>query len=320
MADIAISYDHRDKHTADELGGRLMADGYSVWWSKHIKPGMAYQTEISNQIKNSRILIPVWTSRSVQSEWVNSETMLAHEMEIPIIPVLSGAVSRTEILPPFNIIHRISIEEYSEITIAIRDILKPPNDKAKGHPLCQYQRVLDRLGVLRWAQFEAKCQQGSASGVLAGMLESLRERRSAKGNRFAFAAFSDPSGQFEAVLFPDVLAASRVALDSGKPLLLRMEAERDGETLKLRAQSVVSLERAAAGVTKGIRIIVDKPEAFMRVRDVLSANGRGEVRFAVRVGPSQREMEVRLPGRFDISPDRTAALHGVPGVLEVQEL
>jgi hypothetical protein len=31
-------------------------------------------------------------------------------------------------------------------------------------------------------------------------------------------------------------------------------------------------------------------------------------------------MEVRLPGRFDISPDRTAALHGVPGVLEVQEL
>jgi DNA polymerase III subunit alpha len=193
-----------------------------------------------------------------------------------------------------------------------------------GHPLDQYQKVLDRLGVMRWAQFETKCQQGSASGMLAGMLVSLRERRSAKGNRFAFAAFSDPSGQFEAVLFSDALAAAEEVLQSGKPLLLRVEAERDGETVKVRTQSVESLERAAAGVTKGIRVIVDKPEAFLPLRDVLSAKGRGEVRFAVRIAPSlglgQREMEVRLPGRFDISPDRTAALHGVPGVLEVQEL
>ena len=66
------------------------------------------------------------------------------------------------------------------------------------------------------------------------------------------------------------------------------------------------------------------PRHSSRLRDVLSTKGRGEVRFAVRIAPSlglgQREMEVRLPGRFDISPDRTAALHGVPGVLEVQEL
>jgi DNA polymerase III subunit alpha len=193
-----------------------------------------------------------------------------------------------------------------------------------GHPLDQYQKVLDRLGVLRWTQFEAKCQQGAASGMLAGMLVSLRERRSAKGNRFAFAAFSDPSGQFEAVLFSDALVAAEEVLQSGKPLLLRVEAERDGETIKVRTQSVESLERAAAGVTKGIKIIVDKAAAFLPLRDVLSAKGRGEVRFAVRIGASlgegPREMEVRLPGRFDISPDRTAALHALPGVLEVQEL
>ena len=193
-----------------------------------------------------------------------------------------------------------------------------------GHPLDQYQKVLDRLGVVRWSQFEAKCQQGSASGMLAGMLVSLRERRSKSGNRFAFAAFSDPSGQFEAVLFSDVLAASQEVLQSGKPVLLRVEAERDGETVKVRTQSVESLERAASGVTKGIRIVVDKPEAFQPIRDVLSTKGRGEVRFAVRFGPTlghgPQEIEVRLPGRFDISPDRTAALHGVPGVLEVQEL
>ena len=82
-----------------------------------------------------------------------------------------------------------------------------------GHPLDQYQKVLDRLGVMRWAQFEAKCQQGSASGMLAGMLVSLRERRSAKGNKFAFAMFSDASGQFEAIVFSDTLDAAGDLLD-----------------------------------------------------------------------------------------------------------
>ena len=88
----------------------------------------------------------------------------------------------------------------------------------------------------------------------------------------------------------------------------------------MRTQSVESLARAAAGVTKGIRIIVDKPDAFLPLKDVLSERGRGEVQFALRLRDPIREVPVRLPGRFDISPDRTAALHAVPGVLEVQEL
>ena len=47
------------------------------------------------------------------------------------------------------------------------------------------------------------------AGRLAGIVVSARERRSQKGNKFAFAMFSEPTGQFEAVIFSETLAASR---------------------------------------------------------------------------------------------------------------
>ena len=67
------------------------------------------------------------------------------------------------------------------------------------------------------------------AGRLAGIVISARERRSQKGNKFAFAMFSDTTGQFEAVIFSDTLAARGSLLEPGTPVLLMVEAERDGE-------------------------------------------------------------------------------------------
>ena len=60
--------------------------------------------------------------------------------------------------------------------------------------------------------------------------------------------------------------------------------------------------------------------APLPMRDVLNNNDNGGMRFGPTLGHGPQEIEVRLPGRFDISPDRTAALHGLPGVLDVEEL
>ena len=80
-------------------------------------------------------------------------------------------------------------------------------------------------------------ERGAAAGRLAGIVISARERRSQKGNKFAFAMFSDATGQFEAVIFSDTLAPARDLLEPGTPVLLAVEAERDGDTLKMRVQA-----------------------------------------------------------------------------------
>ena len=191
-----------------------------------------------------------------------------------------------------------------------------------GHPLDAYQGVLKRLGALRWSEFEAATERGSASGLVAAIVTAVRERRSKSGNKFAFAGFSDPSGQFEAVVFSDVLVQAGDLMSEGKAVLLTLDAQREAEAVKVRVQRVEALDKAAGGVQKGLRILVDTRVAVKDIGAIMSEKGRGEVRLVTRipVAGKEREVEIKLPGRFDVSPERMGALTTLPGVLEVVDL
>jgi DNA polymerase-3 subunit alpha len=204
-----------------------------------------------------------------------------------------------------------------------------------GHPLDAYGRVLGKLGVKRFTDFEHSV--GLAAGRLAGIVISARERRSAKGNKFAFAMFSDASGQFEAVIFSDTLARCRDILVAGTAVLMSVEAERDGETVKLRVQNLEPLEAAAANVQQSLKIVLDRrtvqttSSAMAELHALLAkappSNGKGgEIRLSMEVESvpgrrgAPREIEFKLPGRFDIGPRQQGELMTVPGVLDVVEV
>ena len=198
-----------------------------------------------------------------------------------------------------------------------------------GHPLDAYETVLKKLGVRRFVDFEAATARGVSSGRLAGIVISARERRSQKGNKFAFALFSDASGQFEAVIFSDTLNACRDLLEGGTPVVLNVEAERDGDTVKMRVQSMEALDKAAAEIDRGLKIVfdtgvlaarrgvVEEFKAQLKPGQAGTKRG-GEVRLVLPVGA--RELEIILPGRYDVSPAQAGQLSTVPGVVEVVEI
>ncbi len=195
-----------------------------------------------------------------------------------------------------------------------------------GHPLDQYERVLTKLGVRRFSEFEALVQRGATAGRLAGIVIAARERRSQKGNKFAFATFSDATGQFEAVIFSDTLAVSRELLEPGTPVILTIEAERDGETLKMRVQSIEALDKAAANVPRNLKLVLDRrniasnaarlSEISKRLKPV--ARG-GEVRIVLPLDDRSCEMEFVLPGRYDVSPQEAGRIAALAFVTEVIE-
>jgi DNA polymerase-3 subunit alpha len=199
-----------------------------------------------------------------------------------------------------------------------------------GHPLDQYERALSRLGVRRYVEFEAACDRGAAAGRLAGIVISARERRSQKGNKFAFAMFSDTSGQFEAVVFSDTLAACRDLLEPGKAVLLNVEGERDGETVKMRVQSVEALDAAAGALEQGLKLVLDSAMVAAQraglagLRNELNP-GRaqrrgGEVRLVLALPDRGQEIEIAVPGRHDVSPSAAGRYATVAGVLDVVEI
>ncbi len=202
-----------------------------------------------------------------------------------------------------------------------------------GHPLDEYQAVLAKLGVKRYADFEAQSDHGVVAGKLAAIVVSARERRSAKGNKFAFAMFSDASGQFEAVIFSDTLAQCRDLLEAGTPVLLAVEGEREDDALKLRVQSIDSLENAAGRLDRGLRVFVASAIANERARKTLftelsehlaqarKTSGKScNVRIVIPVPEQGKEIEVQLPGSYNVTPTLAGNLSTISNVLRVEEL
>ncbi len=86
-----------------------------------------------------------------------------------------------------------------------------------GHPLDDFAEQLARLNVMKWSDFEARAQtHGRVEARLAATVTYRQDRKAKSGNRFAFAGFSDPTGQFEAVIFSDTLTLAGDKLETGK--------------------------------------------------------------------------------------------------------
>ena len=196
-----------------------------------------------------------------------------------------------------------------------------------GHPLDQYTGVLRAQGVQRWSDFSAGLEGAvSRQGVLAGIVVAKREMASKQGNRFAFASFSDRTGIFEAVVFSDVLADAGDILEPGNAVLVHMEAARRGEDLRLRAMLIQSLDKVAGASQKGMTILLDgaaldrDPRAIHELRGKLQEGGRGEVRLLLALATKGREVELRLPGRYQVSPAIAAELQGLACVRSIEPL
>lgn len=188
-----------------------------------------------------------------------------------------------------------------------------------GHPLDDYLKHFAKIGVEGWSSFKAKVLAGQASaGKLAGTVTYRQERRSKQGNKFAFVGFSDPTGQFEAVCFSDLLASSRDLLEPGKAVIARVECEADGEEVKLKLTGVEELEKVAAAVPSGLKIFMRDAKPLESLSTRLVAGGKAPVRVMLYL-ESGREVEIALGSNFVVTPQIKAAIKAVQGIDEVAD-
>jgi DNA polymerase III subunit alpha len=189
-----------------------------------------------------------------------------------------------------------------------------------GHPLDDYKDVLEALGAETWVKLAAKARLRRVVGTLAGTVIHARERQGKTGNAYAFVAFSDATGQFEAVVFSELLAASRSLLEPGTAVLLNVEAEADGENIKVRVQSIVSLDKAAEARHAGMKVYVEDTRALAPLAEQVGpGGGQGQFRLVLRLDDS-REVEFVLPQGIDATPKQRSALKLVEGVAAISAL
>jgi DNA polymerase III subunit alpha len=185
-----------------------------------------------------------------------------------------------------------------------------------GHPLDEYAPLLKGLRVQSWVEFSRSVKAGVSAGRVAATIVSRTERRTKTGNKMGIIGLSDPSGHYEAVIFAEGLQQFRDLLEPGAAALLVLTAEAQGDEVRARIQSAEPLDQAAAKMQKGMRVFLRDPAPIDGLAKRLEAKGDGEISVVLLLDGS--EVEVRLPGRFKVSPQIAGAIKAVPGVVDVQ--
>ena len=194
-----------------------------------------------------------------------------------------------------------------------------------GHPLDDYEKELRRLSVVSSADAAASASGGGRRGLqMAGVIRTVRKRRSKSGKPFAWVELSDAAGDYEVTVFSETLQAAGDLLEPGGLVLAAVSAEeRDGD-VRFTCDGMRSLDIAARSASQMLRIVVSGDGALERVSRRLaavkpaSAAEEGKVVIALPLPDSGREIEITLAQPAACTPAMRGAMKGVDGVREVE--
>ncbi|WP_366555515.1 DNA polymerase III subunit alpha [Aquibaculum sediminis] len=187
-----------------------------------------------------------------------------------------------------------------------------------AHPLDSYRNLLQRRRVVSIADLPKAVIGGQSRQVLAGIVVAKQERTSKKGSRFAFVQLSDATGVFEVTCFSETLGRCRALLEGGKPLLVTVSVERQGEEgdLRLTGHEFEDLDEALAKTAAGLKLFVQEREPLVQLQQVLEKERRGRSRVTVVLAlEEEREVEIDLPGAYALSPACRQAIKSLPGLV-----
>ncbi|WP_292311907.1 histidinol dehydrogenase [Marivivens sp.] len=196
-----------------------------------------------------------------------------------------------------------------------------------GHPLDDYMTALKRNQVLSLDDVMAKAEHGACVVKMAGHVAGRQERKSARGNRFAFAQLSDPTGAYEVTIFSDTLDVCRDHLETGNKVVLTVEATMESDQLKLLARSIVPIDTVVSDLTSSaLRVYVNEPQAVSAISTVLEGaktqklrGARGPVILTLMTSGDLAEIDIDLSEDFPINPEIKGALRSLDGVMDVVE-
>lgn len=197
-----------------------------------------------------------------------------------------------------------------------------------GHPLDDYAGALKRKDVKTLDQVAQLALGGPLVAKIAGIVAGRQERKSARGNRFAFLQASDTTGAYECTVFSDTLEASRDHMEAGAMVVITVEATMESDQLKLLARGVAPLDTVVADAGgAGLKIFVEAPEALVAVAEVLenaskaaARVARGPISFCVMGAGLPGEVEIDAGQDYPVTPQIKGAIKSLNGVMTVEEI
>ncbi len=188
-----------------------------------------------------------------------------------------------------------------------------------SHPLNEYEAVLKRAGAQFWAEFETAVKAGAEAGRLAGTITQRQERKTRTGNRMGILRISDPTGQYEAVIFSEGLNQYRDDLEPGQSVIMTVSGENREEGVNVRIQSVEPIDMVAGRNQTDMRVFVGDRSCLDSLAAFLEPHrGAAAVILTMQSEDGHSEYDIKLPQQYKVSPQIASALKAVPGIRQVE--
>jgi len=192
-----------------------------------------------------------------------------------------------------------------------------------GHPLSSFYANAPSGRYLTIADLLEQGESEPRIAAMAGVLRDFRTRPAQSGGQLGFVTFSDPTGEFEALIMPEHLAAVREELTVGRALAFTAKVRwRDGD-LRLAVNGFEPIEAAEARAGRALTVVVaegaplqDLASALQGLR-VSAADEEGRpLKLVLRLRDGRR-VELAPRGGFPAGASARSALKAVRGVEQV---
>ena len=161
-----------------------------------------------------------------------------------------------------------------------------------GHPLDNYRKdfkaVVDTelIGIADWGE--------GAPVRVGGMVRTLKEHKSKRGDRMGFVTLEDTTGTVEVVIFPETFGQCAPLLSSVDPIVVQGTVKKDERGAKIIADAVDPLAEAREKYTASVRIVLHSDRLDRRQLEILKKLAR---QFH---GPCPVSLTLHFDGRGEV--------------------
>jgi DNA polymerase-3 subunit alpha len=140
-------------------------------------------------------------------------------------------------------------------------------------------------------------RNGGVDVAVGGIVASIRQLKTRKGDRMAVIMLEDPHGSIEVVVFPEAYTKSSSVLESGAMVVVKGKVELDEETVRMMASEVLPIDVMRQKMAKQMSIKLTSPphdRATFEALAELFAKHRGDRRVVLELELRDQQPPIRL--------------------------
>jgi DNA polymerase-3 subunit alpha len=166
-----------------------------------------------------------------------------------------------------------------------------------GHPLMRHEETLDKFTNANAISIKELRDGGVVR--IGGLVQNTKIIKTRKGDMMAFVTIEDMHGAVETIVFARVFTLVRDLLVEDSPLLIQGQVQKDEQSLKILADTVIPIDKAeetwTASVHLNLEISRTDREMLTYLHDILARHPGTCPAFLHLRGPDNTDSVIALP-------------------------